>query len=261
LHCPNKIDPDASSGTGTNLMVEEYSNPLSFVSLGGVSLGTILSSPFLGLVASGVVAVILAITIQAIREENLEIRKKKQIALLLGYEIAQLKAIADASLVLDSAVIDDFKARVQAGHKEFVFLNGMAWSRAVYDRAAVDLSLLPSDLIPVISDIYRQMEVCDHLKKLANDVAVRGRAMALQMPGADSAPNYVREVNTMIEQFTSYSEMYFANLEPFTKTCERAIRGLSKIARINEDAISKPQVLSPSSIHEPLVPALTPSSA
>jgi len=222
------------------------------INLNGITLTTLLNSTAFGLIASGVIAVLLAVLIQALREESAEGRKKKQIALLLGYEIAQLRSIAKASLELDGNLFEDYKRQVRAGYRDFRPLNGMAWTRAVYDKSTADLSLLPPRLIPVVSDVYRQMEFCDHLKRIANEVATRGQSLELHNPGASESSAYAHEVDTMQSQFVSYSEMYFANIKVFAETCDKAIRGISQIARIDPGSISEPRILGPTAAPYPL---------
>ncbi len=66
----------------------------------------------------------------------------------------------------------------------------------------------------------------------------------------------LREIDKAITQFISYSEMYFANVSNLVVVCDKALKGLSAIAPIDQAQIGRVTMLSPDT--QPTTPLGTP---
>jgi hypothetical protein len=210
-----------------------------------VAVWNVLNSNLVGLIIATAIGVVLASFTQSLIHRRAENHQRKQLALLLGYEIAQTRMVAMESVKRNSTLLEEYQKRVKAGAKGFLTMNEMDLFRTVYDKPTTNLSLLPSDLIPIISDIYRRVELCNHVKRMANDVVERGShnlAILLADPTHTVARGQVAEATN---QFIFYYESFLTNLDGLSKRCAEATQGLSKVAKTDEFRVTAVRMVGP----------------
>jgi len=204
-----------------------------------------LNSNLVGLIIATIIGVVLATVTQWLIQSRAQRQEKKQLALLLGYEIAQMAQMAIESVKRNGALLEDYKRRINAGERWFFNANDMDLFRTVYDKPTTNLSLLPSDLISTISDIYRRVEICNHIKRLMNNVVEKSGVNMSTLTIEPGNPLALREVDMAITQFIFYSESYYQNLTNLYGVCAKACEGLSKVAKIEKFLVPAVQMVSP----------------
>lgn len=203
------------------------------------------SSNLASLIVATIIGVVLATFTQWLIQYRAQRQEKKQLALLLGYEIAQMAQMAIESTKRNGALLEDYRRRINAGERWFMTVNDMDLFRTVYDKPTTNLSLLPSDLIPTISDIYRRVEICNHIKRLMNDVVEKGNGNLSTLLIQPENRLALGEVDRAIAQFIFYSESYYQNLTNLYGVCDKACEGLSKVARKEKFLVPTVQMVSP----------------
>lgn len=193
----------------------------------------IVNSNVAGLVISAIMGVLLASFIQWRREITTENRRKKGEALLIGLEIAQMKQIVISSSDSNKKILEEYKRDLGAGERYFLLMPDIEFSRTIYDKPTTDLSLLPSQLAATISDIYRRAELCNRLRKEANQISNEGnRIMPIYVEDKENE-KAKREIDKAANQYISYAQMLFANLDNLSMMCDEAIKGLSEIPKVD----------------------------
>lgn len=194
--------------------------------------------------------------------------KRKQLAMMLGYEIGQMRAILFASNERNKREIDKYKTEVSQGNRYFLKFTDSPLSRSIYDRPTTDLTLLPPESVATITDIYRRLELCNHIRKLGDEVAKQGNGLMPNIVGVpDSVYNspemapVLREIDKAINQFIAYSEMYQSNVVNVIEVCDKALTSLKKIATIDLSQIGRVTMQSPDAQNNPASSAIPPSGA
>ena len=204
-----------------------------------------INSNVVALIFAAIIGVIGAFALERFSKWREESTQRKGLALMLGYEIAQMKAIASASAKRNRAILEDYRKQVGAGKRGFLVLTDMDLSRAVYDKPTTNLSLFPPELIPDITDLYRRVELCNHVKRLANDVSAKGNNLMPTFLITQTDPNVNRELDRAATQFIGYLEIFLSNLESLSNMCASTVEGLSKIAKIDESKVYAVSMASP----------------
>ena len=120
--------------------------------------------------------------------------------------------------------------------------------RTVYDKPSTNLSFLPFDLVPVITDIYRRVELCNHVKRLANDLGETGTELIRGLGANPQDAQATEAVSTGIPQFVRYLGIYIQNMEALVVRCDVGVKELSKIAKIDETKVYEVNMVSPDGI-------------
>ncbi len=211
----------------------------------GIDWGAVWNGLNSNLVVAAIVGVIVAFALEFFSERAKESGERKTLAILLGYEIARIRKIVLASIPSNRAQLDKLERDVDAGNLYFLNLTNMDLSRTIYDKQTTNLSLLPDNLLPTLTEIYFGLELTNHIKRLANDVASAG-THNLGIWLADRSMSVAKaEADRAIVQFISYAEMEYVGLERIAIQCGEVITGLSKIVAIDETKISSIAMVNP----------------
>lgn len=212
----------------------------------------VINSNVVGLVIATVIGVAMASYVQVRQSNHNEERRRKQVALMLGYEIAQMRELAKASVGSNAVLFDEYKKDIERGDRRFLTHTEMLFSRTVYDRDSTDLSLLPPKVVATITDLYRRLEVLNRIQGFAASVSSKGNSL---MPNIVGVPDSVyrsaalaptlAEIDKAIAQFISYTEMNLTNVRGLITVCDRALEGLSKIGKIDQTEVAKVTVVNP----------------
>lgn len=213
-----------------------------------------INSNLIGLVIGTSIGVFLATYLQNRHNRIDETRKKKQVALMLGYEIALMKGIASASNERNRADLDNYKSEIANGNRHFLSSIELYVSRHIYDNPSTEIALLPPDAVARVADVYGRLELCNRISVLADDVARRGNGMMPHIVGvpdlfyrsAEMAP-ILAEIDKAIGQFVAYAEMHYSNVKNLVEACDKALSELSKIAPIEPKFTANVIMQSPDS--------------
>ncbi|MGP8126163.1 MAG: hypothetical protein ACLQEQ_09945 [Nitrososphaerales archaeon] len=203
-----------------------------------------LNSNLVALIFAAIIGVIGAFFLERFTNRRKESTERKSLAVVLGYEIAQMKQVVQTSVARNRTLLEKYRAD-SSGEMYFLHLTDMDLFRTIYDRPSTNLSLLPPELVPTISDVYRIVELCNHLRRLANDVSAQGSGLLATLAVEPRNALARREVEKARTQFISYSDNYLRMLGNLATKCAEAIQGLSKIVKIDESKVFNVIMFSP----------------
>jgi hypothetical protein len=215
------------------------------IDLSSIDWNAVLNSNTGGLVISGIIGVLLASLVQVLRESQSERSQRKRTAILLGYEIAQTREILKVSTPRNKTLLDEYRKELEGNTISFIVLTDVDLFRTVYDKPTTNVSLLSPTLVAVISDVYRRVELINHIKRLANDTSSKGAGnLAVWWADASNSPAKEQALAAR-SQFIGFSDIYLKNLTNLLGRCDEAIDGLSKIAKIDQKKVYEVIMFSP----------------
>jgi hypothetical protein len=217
--------------------------PIAINATSTTSSSFITDPQFLGLVLSGLIALLASFAVQWIQNWRRSNSLKRRTAAMLEYEIFSIKTIASESIAkwkkqlsIYEKSLEKFKA-VAPGHGSNSVLitrriGDMAFPRGVYDRPSMDLTLFDDELAVTISELYRRAEFSSRLKQRANDTVDRFRSLS---DAAGRVPDEARGQAIMrANQIVAATKDYFASLEELLPMCVLSLKKLGEIRRFDE---------------------------
>lgn len=198
----------------------------------------ILNPTFFGLVASGVVAVLLAFLVESrknIREKN---EDRLTLATLLGYEVEAIRQHAKNVEISSRAYIPHIETLEQFVNSEQAPTIGLTitdadYPTAVFDRPSIDLGLFDLDTAFSITELYRWAKFQDQRKDAINRTELELRQI-----------NPIAVSGTISNVWLSRARLILASAKTYasnTKTVESlasdCLKNLGKYAKINASRV------------------------
>jgi len=195
-----------------------------------LDLGALLNDPsFWGLIASAALAVLLASFIQWLQGKRAESRKRKQMATVLGYEIASINLLAGQSATLNQASLDAFRKALTQGTVIHLKSRDIDLPRSIYDKPWTDLALFEASLAATISELYRWMAFANKVKQ---DIS----AVSDELKDAERDGSRV-DAEFGLADFLSAMEGYIACQHRIVSLSSKALTGIESITPIDRSKV------------------------
>lgn len=238
---------------GTLLIsMELMSNPLVQINatstMSTTSSSFVTDPQFLGLLASGLIALMVSVAVQWFQNWRKSTALKRRTAAVLEYEIFSIKTLAEESiprwkkrLATYERNLEKFTA-VAAGYGNSSLLitwriGDVEFPRRVYDRPSMDLTLFDDELGVTISELYRRVEFSSREKQKANDAVNRFRSLN---DASGKVPDEARGQAVMRgNQIVTATNDYIASLEEVLPMCKLSLEKLGKIRPFDESVALK----------------------
>lgn len=213
-------------------------------------LNFLSDAQFLGLVVSGLLAVLLSFLVEWLQRTRRENAERKQTAMVLAYEVVSVKKLTKTSFEANTRILNSYREEIAQEKLSSMFITDMDFPRTIYDRGSTNLALLPSELVAAISEFYRGVDICNHVKRLANRFSETTGERILAWKASKFSADEEFQIRFLIKQFLWFSEIYLENLSKVNGATEEILKGLAEIAEFDESKVGYAPSDSPNTLSE-----------
>jgi hypothetical protein len=186
---------------------------------------------------SGSLGVLLAFTVQTLRERHQEKLERERTAAILGNEIAAIKVLSTQGAKLSRFVVDEYRKKYEKGELNSWTITDVDLPRTIYDRPSINLTVFEPELAASIAELYRWVGFAAHARKQANEQSARiTRIMSNWKPPTHDLTEE-QMVHLYTGQFIAFGQSYVANLERLAQFSQATLEELNKIVRIDETKV------------------------